>query len=134
MVAFCWFLLVFWCFLHFSSYNFYSLLPSLSSPIIPTIPHQPHGSYHLVFPCHVDHHPHCHLNILSLLVKPICGHPPNQKAPCQSIFLPRMFGLEMHDQFMSHLGMSFQDLDLATLLQIFYYLHIHSWICHWFVK
>jgi hypothetical protein len=75
-----------WRFLHCSSYNFYSSLPSLSSPIIPTIPHQPHGSYHLVFPCHVDHHRHCHLNILSLLVKPIWDIPQTKKLHVNPFF------------------------------------------------
>jgi hypothetical protein len=68
-----------WRFFHCSSYIFYFSSPSLSSPIIipfiPTIPHHPHGSYHLVVPCDVDCHPHCHPNILSLLVKPIWDIP-----------------------------------------------------------
>jgi hypothetical protein len=103
-----------WCFLHCSSYIFYSSSPSLSSPIIiPTIPHHPHGSYHLVVPCHVDHHPHCHPNILSLLVKPIWDIPQTKKLHINPFFLPRMFKFKMYDQYMSHLGMSFQDLNLV---------------------
>ncbi len=63
--------------------------------------------------CHLPSSSPCHPNIFSLLVKPIQDIPQTKKLHINPFFKPRMFKFKMYDQYMSHLGMSFQDLDMA---------------------